>query len=499
MTIIGVDVGTSLVKAVAFDSEGEALAVTRREARVSRPRPGWSEQEMDEVWRAVASATAAIAERSNGDVEALAFTAQGDGCWLVDEQLRPTGPAILWNDARACGVVDRWMAEGVADAAFAVNGSVTFSGLANAILAWLAEHEPERLRRSAAALTCGGWIFARLTGELGVDPSDASAPFFDIRRRRYAPELLERFGLEWAERLLPPVRGDGRRLAPLSDRAAAELGLPPGLPVVMAPYDVAATMLGVGATRPGDACSILGTTLCTGVVVDSVPSAGPRSGVTLALDGGRWLRAFPTMAGTEVVSWAVRELGIGGYEELSRLVDGVPAGSHGLFVLPYLSPAGERAPFLAPDARGAVIGVSLEHDRAHLARAVLEGLAFVVRDCLRACSAAEHVRRCGLCGGGAANDVWCQMLADVTGVPTFRTHDAEVGAKGAYLVALAAIRRTPDVETAALDRVRVRDRFEPDAERSARYADLFDRFVALREVAAAQWRQLGELRAAAPA
>ncbi|MGW4794593.1 FGGY family carbohydrate kinase [Nonomuraea sp. NPDC004297] len=488
MAIICVDAGTTVIKAVGYDSAGVEAAVSRRETVVSRPAPGHAEQDMDAVWEAVAATVRDVTAQLGG-ADFVAVTAQGDGCWLVDASGRPTGPAILWNDARAASVVDAWTRDGLAAAAFRVNGSSAASGLPHAVLTWLRAHDPERLERSSTLLTCGGWIFSRMTGELAADESDASAPFMDLRARAYAPSLLALFGLEWAERLLPPIRPCP--VAGLSADAATTLGLPAGTPVVLAPYDIASTALGAGAVRPGQACGILGTTLCTEVVVGDPGLEGEPVGITIALPGG-YLRAFPTFAGTEVVQWTCRLLGLpepAGLGELAMLSE---PGARGLAFLPYLSPAGERAPFSDPLARGALLGLSFEHGREDVARAVLEGLTMVIRDCLAATGASPSELR--VCGGGSASATWLSLIADVTGLPVQRSADAEVGARGAYLVGLVATGAATSVEAAAAEHVRLRPAVEPDPARRTRYDRLFEDFRTLRGDTARTWPLLSELR-----
>ncbi|MBO0829983.1 MAG: carbohydrate kinase [Streptosporangiales bacterium] len=494
MCVLAVDVGTSMIKTVVFGDDGRELAVTRVATEVSRPHPGWAEQDMDAVWSAVVRTVREALPRTPDPVRFVALTAQGDGCWLVDEAGRPTGPAVLWSDGRAADAVEDWRRRGVLEAAFRRTGSLTFAGLPNAILAWLGTHDPDRLERSAAALFCGGWVFLRLTGAVAVDESDASAPFLDPATRAYADDVVDLFGLAWAKRLLPEVRGDDRRVAELTGAAADELGLPAGLPVVLAPYDVASTALGAGAVERGQACGILGTTLCTEVVRDGVETAGEPAGLTIALDSaGRVLRAFPTLAGTEVLGWAARVLDLDGPVELGELARRAEPGAGGVLFLPYLSPAGERAPFLDPHARGTWWGLSLEHDRTHVARSVFEGLSLVIRDCL--VEAAADVTELRVCGGGAASDDWCRLIADVTGVPTVRPADTEVGAKGAFLVGLVATGAEPDLARASERYVRVGAAREPDPARARAYTAGFEDFRAVRDIAARGWARLARTRA----
>lgn len=495
MAVVAVDAGTTMIKAVAFGEDGSERAVARENTRVLHPREGLAEQDMAEVWAAVATCVRAATAELDESVDAVAVTAQGDGCWLVDEERRPTGPAVLWNDARAASIVEGWRASGVLDEAFKRTGCTAFAGLPHAILRWLGEHDPDRLARSAAALTCGGWLFAALTGELAVDESEAAAPWLDVQRRDYDFELLDLYGLSpWARRLLPELRHDDQRVAPLRATAATTLGIPRGTPVVLAPYDIASTAIGVGAVHTGQACGILGTTLCTEIVAEQPDLAADPVGLTIPLGvPGRYLRAFPTLAGREVLDWAAGVLGLAGADELCRVAASAPAGARGLAFLPYLSPAGERAPFLDPDARGSLEGLSTEHDRSCIARAVVEGLTYVIRDCLR--SAPVPPREIRLSGGGANSTEWCELIADVTGVPTTRTAGTEAGAKGAFLTALVATGRDSDHEAAAARCVHTADTFEPDTGRTDRYTELFSSFLAARTDASHGWPRLRQVRA----
>jgi erythritol kinase len=492
MGAVCVDAGTTVIKAVGYDDEGTEVVVVRRSAAVAHPRPAWAEQDMTAVWLTVAECVREATEQLKSAVDFVAVTAQGDGCWLVDSAGEPTGPAILWNDGRAAEVVEEWTRSGVLGIAFRRNGSLTFAGLPNAILHWLNDHDPDRLARSHAALTCGGWIFARLTGEFVTDLSDGSAPFLDLETRTFSADLFQLYGLDWARRLLPEPR-EGYRVAPILPEIAAKLGLPPGTPVVLSPYDIASTATGVGAVDDGQACCILGTTLCTEVVTTRVDLGRQPAGLTIALSHpDRYLRAFPTLAGGEVITWACALLGLANAADLGELARQSDPGAHGLAFLPYLSPAGERAPFLDPTARGALLGLSLNHGREHVARAVMEGLSLVVRDCLDAARVRPIELR--LCGGGAASEPWSQLIADVIGIPVRRSVDAEVGARGAYLVGLVATEVMSDIGEAARRHVRVRDTFQPDADRRARYDQLYDDFLSLRAVETTQWPRLAAMR-----
>ncbi|KAB8161206.1 carbohydrate kinase [Streptomyces sp. 3MP-14] len=481
-----VDAGTTVIKAVVFDADGRERVVTRRDTAVAHPRRERAEQDMDEVWHAVVATVREAVQRAGAPVRFLALTAQGDGAWLVDAAHRPVRPAVLWNDGRAADTVTRWAEDGVLEAAYRVNGSLTNAGLPNAVLRHLADEEPGTLDAAHSVLTCGGWLFLRLTGVLGIDPSEASAPWLDIHAGAYSDDLLDAYGLGQHRRLLPPLLTEESRVAEVTAEAAERLGLPAGTPVVLAPYDIVSTALGVGATEPGQATCVLGTTLCTEVLIERPDTGGQPAGLTLDFGvPGRLVRAFPTLAGTGVLDWLVALLGLRDHAELTELAARVPAGAEGLRVLPYLSPAGERAPFLDPAASGLVTGALFTHGREHLARAVLEGLAHVIRDCLDA--APHRPVELGLCGGGAASDLWCQLIADITGVPAVRTEDSQVGAKGALLFASTLLGDHPDLTAAARALVRPSARREPDAATRAFHEAEHAEFLATRDLTASRW------------
>ncbi|MFW6692417.1 FGGY family carbohydrate kinase [Streptomyces sp. MAR4 CNX-425] len=490
MTAIAIDAGTTVVKAVGYGPDGAELTVARRPTRVTRPRPGWAEQDMTAVWEAVASAVREVAAALPAPPGFVAVTGQGDGAWLIDGQGRPTGPAVLWNDGRAAGIVDGWERDGTVAEAFGICGSRLSTGMPNAVLAWLRAHDPDRIARSRHLLTCGGWLFHQLTGEPAVDESEAAAPFLDIARRTWSDQLFELYGVEWARDLLPELRDDDHRVAALAPAAVAGTGLPPGVPVVLAPYDICATAIGSGAVSAGRACTILGTTLSTEIVTDTAATGSPDRagaepvGITVPLGvPGHYLRAFPTMSGGDMLDWGARLLGLSSAAELMELAERGAGDTAGVRFLPYLSPAGERAPFFDPAARGSLTGLSLDSSREDVARAVVEGVTLAIRDCLAAAPAVPGLLT--LSGGGTRSPFWMRLIADVTGVPVAIPADAEIGARGAWLTGAVATGREPDFPAAAARQVRIAASYEPDPARAAdgRFAE----FLRLRELHRPVW------------
>ncbi len=439
--LIGLDAGTSVVKATAFALDGDVTGVASRSTRTSCPAPGHTEQDVEELIAAVGAVVRELVANADPTVDStpnlLGITGQGDGLWLLDEAGRAVRPAILWSDARAVPIVSRWMASGVAEAAFRRSANAIFPGAAAPLMTALSEEEPESLTRAATAAYCKDAIVQRLTGARATDDSDASLPFLDPRSRRYDPELFKLFGLTAWRDLLPPIDPSPRPARPLTATGAALIGLPPGTLVVSGPFDLCATMIGAGVARIGDGLVSLGTTLGCGVLVDQVMTDGPVAGMTLCLPApDHWVRVMPAMVGTPSLEWVLALVGAGA-TDLDALLAESPPGAGGLVCLPFLSAAGERAPFIDPDARGQILGLSLETTKSQLVRAVCEGVAHAARHCLESAGLAANAT-VSICGGGVRSAAWRQILADVLQRPLVLARQPEVGARGAAMIALEA-------------------------------------------------------------
>ncbi|NUP24305.1 MAG: carbohydrate kinase, partial [Streptomyces sp.] len=268
---IGIDVGTSTVKAAAFDDTGRELAVEAHPVALSL-HSGHVEQDMEEVYAAVVGVLDALTTRIPGPVELAGLTGQGDGVWLVDADGRPVRPAASWMDGRAHELLDQWLADGTFETVFRRTGSAMFPGCPGPLLAWLDRHEPESLDAAATALYCKDMVFRRLTGAPATtDVSDASMPFLDPRTRAYDNRVVELLGLTHRRGLLAPI-GD-----PITTAEARE-GLPPGTPLANGPYDLPACALGAGVTAPGDGLLIVGTCLASLVATTDLDLKGEPAG-----------------------------------------------------------------------------------------------------------------------------------------------------------------------------------------------------------------------------
>ncbi|MEU5362919.1 FGGY-family carbohydrate kinase [Streptomyces sp. NPDC005925] len=457
---VGIDVGTSLVKAAAFDATGRQLAVEARPVALSL-RGGHAEQDMEEVYGAVVAVLDALTSAVPEPVELAGLTGQGDGVWLVDAAGRPVRPAASWMDGRAHRLVDRWLADGTFEAVFRLTGSAMFPGSPGPLLAWLDSHEPASLDAAATALYCKDMVFRRLTGApAATDVSDASMPFLDPRTRRYDNRVVELLGLTHRRRLLAPVSD------PAATAGTRGEGLPAGTRLANGPYDLPASALGAGVSAAGDGLLIVGTCLAALVATTDLDTGGEPAGLYISTDRpGHWLRAMPAMVGTAALDWVLSTTGVR-HEDVDGLLAGTPPGAHGVRVLPYFAPSGERAPFVAPGLRAELTGVTLETTRADLVRATCEGIGYAARHCLRAAGLTGTL---AVCGGGTRSPAWMQLLADVLGRP-LAVVEGEVGARGAVLA--AAERYGVALDAAAWTRPTAV--VEPDPGRATYYAKGFE-------------------------
>lgn len=470
-TRLGVDVGTSVVKAALFDSDGAAVAVHGRPLELRHGPNGAVEQDLEDILTGLREVVASVLSEAGRAPELLALTGQGDGCWLTDDQFRLVRPALSWLDGRAAELLNEWSAGGVVERVFRANGSALFPGAPAPLLAWLDRHEAGALDAATTAGYCKDAVFGRLTGVRATDPSDSSMPFGDGTGTGYSAEVLDATGLAHRRGLLAPITSPVPS-APLTPRGAELLGLPEGLPVSAGPFDFPACGFGGGLTEVGDALLIVGTTLGCLVRADRLHTSGEPAGFQVATgEPSRWLRAMPAMVGTASLDWLLRTLGLG-LDAVGEALATSPPGARGVSVLPYLAPSGERAPFVDPAASGQITGMRLTTDRHDLVRGMCEGLAYAARHCFEAAGRPADGRLV-VCGGGTRSEAWLRVFADVLGVPLELARTPEVGARGAVLVAARARGEALDVPTWTAPEAVV----EPDPARRTRYDDGYQHYL----------------------
>ena len=468
---IGIDAGTTAVKVVAFSVEGAQVAASARTLALHFGDAGEVEADMDAIWDATAACLReTYAALGDAGIAAVGVTGQGDGLWLLDADLRPLGPAPTWMDARSGDRVVAWQADGRADAVLATAGTPAFSGATPVLYAERAEAAPDELRRAAHALYCKDWVRLNLTGEPATDPTEASRALLDIRAGAYSRPLAETLGVTGLLEILPPVLPSAAVAGRVTRAAAAATGLPEGTPVATGLLDVYACGLGLGAVEDGDGWLIVGTTACVGVLLASPDERRVADGMVMAT--GRGTQAVEFLVPTSSVpnlEWARRALGLDHlpHEQTEALAACAGPGAGGVAYLPYGAPLGERAPFLDPHASASWLGMGYGTTPGQALRAVYEGIAFALAECVDALRLDGDIV---VSGGGARSSLLCQILADALRRPVIRLEIAESGALGAAITALVASGDVPD-ERAALDRFRpVRATFQPDAATGEVYA-----------------------------
>jgi xylulokinase len=464
--LVGLDVGTTGVKAVAISPDGAVLARAEEEYGLSTPRPGWAEQEPEQWWRAAEAALARLGVR---DVAGIGLSGQMHGLVALDEAERVLRPAILWNDQRTAAECEEIEEQIGLERLVALTGNRALTGFTAPKLLWLRRHEPAVFERIAHVLLPKDYVRLRLAGERASDVADASGTLlFDVAGRGWSDEVLA--ALELPRGWLPPALE--------SPEASAETA--EGIPVAAGAGDQAAGALGVGVDRPGPLSVVLGT---SGVVFAALPAfaADPEARVHAFCHAvpGRWHAMGVMLSAAGSLRWFRERLAPGeSYDSLLAEAERRPPGSEGLLFLPYL--AGERTPHADPGARGAFTGLSLRHDRGALTRAVLEGVAYGLRDSLELVASLGPRPETGrVSGGGARSALWVRIVASVLGIPLERTAVEEGAAYGAALLGGVAGGVFADVHEAVRACVHVRDVVQPEAEWTKVYDAGYERFRSL--------------------
>ena len=451
--LVGLDVGTSGVKAIAVSAaDGAVVARAERGYPLSTPHPGWAEQDPDDWWRA---AQAALGEL---DVEpaSIGLSGQMHGLVALDESDRVLRPAILWNDQRTaveCAQIEETVGF---ERLVRLTGNRALPGFTAPKLLWLRTHEPETYARIRHVLLPKDYVRLRLEGERAIDAADASGTLlFDVAHRRWSDELLGLLQLpaDW----LPPAFEST---------------------VIGGAGDQAAGAVGVGIDRPGPLSVVLGT---SGVVFGVLPrfEADPQARLHTFCHAvpDTWHAMGVMLSAAGAFAWLQQTLQAP-YETLIAEAGMWDAGSEGAFFLPYLT--GERTPHADPDATASFTGLTVRHDRGALTRALMEGVAYGLRDSfelLRAVGVEASVGR--ISGGGARSELWCRIVASVLDLPLERTAVEEGAAYGAALLGGVRAGVFADVGEAVGTCVRVTETVEPDPEWASVYADGYEHFKSL--------------------
>ncbi len=494
MSLLGIDVGTGGTRAVLIDSRGRVLtSATAEHAPMSSPHIGWAEQSPEDWWRAACQAIKACLSKGSpaDEVTAIGLTGQMHGLILLDENDQVVRPAIIWCDQRTeeeCREITNQVG---AKRLIELTANPALTGFTLPKIWWVRKHEPELWQRVRSLMLPKDYIRFRLTGARAIDVADASGTLMcDVVNRRWSKPMLEISRLD--EALLPKVFESQEITGRVHPEGAHAAGLKTGIPVVAGAGDQAAGAVGMGIVRPGAVSATIGT---SGVVfaATSVPVLEPRGRIHTFCHAipGRWHVMGVTQGAGLSLRWFRDQFGAGNedgrdlYDRLADEAAHTPPGADGLLWAPYLM--GERTPHLDPNARGALVGITAQHTRAHVIRAILEGVAFSLRDSLTLFrEIGVPVESIRLGGGGARSALWQQIQADIYGMPVELIEADEGAAYGAALLSGVGMGNWPSVEAACESAVRVAKRIEPNpkvaAQMDQQYAHYRKLYPALRAI-----------------
>jgi xylulokinase len=432
--VLGIDLGTSSVKAVVTDAAGNMVSATSAEYRVVAAQPGWAESAPEDWWAAVGSAVRESVARAGADPVAIGLSGQMHGLVMTEASGQALRPALLWADGRASPQLRAYRRLG--SAALNRLANPLTPGMAGPLLLWVAEHEKTIYDRARWALQPKDWLRLQLSGETFAEPSDASATLlYDVPGDCWDAATMSRLGLR--SDLLAPLLPSGAHLAGhLTPTAAAHLGLIAGTPIAAGAADTAAAMLGSGLVRQGELQLTIGTgaqLVTPRALADAAPGAGIHLYRTAFCAG--WYAMAATVNAGLALNWA-RNILNASWDELYAAAERAPEPGAPLF-LPHL--VGERTPYLDPNMRGAWTGLGLGHERGALLYAALEGVAFAVRDAFDALPGSHDADHLRLAGGGSTGAAWRQMLADVLELPLHAVDVPAASGRGAALMGAAAV------------------------------------------------------------
>ncbi len=479
---LGLDVSTTGAKALLVGANGRVISSATSPLHLSTPYPLWSEQDPDNWWEGIVTSvrqTLKSANASGKDVASIGLTGQMHGLVLLDGKGQVLRPAILWNDQRTADQCDTIRERLGKERLIQITGNDALTGFTAPKILWVQENEPDIYDKVRHILLPKDYVRYKLTGDFALDRAGgAGTLLFDLRQRTWSPEVLDALKIPAA--WLPPTFEGPAIAGSVSDEVAEITGLLAGTPVVGGGGDQAAQAVGVGAVEAGIIALTLGT---SGVVFatthapliqpegrlhafcHAVPNKWHFMGVMLSAAGSlQWYR--------DTLAPKIE------FDELVQEATAVPAGSEGLFFLPYLT--GERTPYPDPFARGAWVGLTVRHTRPHLTRAVLEGVSFGIKDSFTLIQEAGlgEIRQVRISGGGAKSPVWRQIMADILGVELVTVNTTEGAAFGAALLASVGAGRFESVEVACRDTIQVTGSTLP-GEDQGHYSPYYERYRAL--------------------
>jgi L-xylulokinase len=502
--LLGIDNGSTVSKAALFNLQGKEIAVASCKADTEYPHPGWTERDMEMLWQSTASAIREVLAKADVQPEEIAGignTGHGNGVYLLDKQGQPLRNGIQSMDSRAANVVTEWNQRNLHAQVFPFTIQSFWPAQPNALLVWLKKNEPENYAHLGAILMVKDYIKYRLTGEITGDYTDMSATsLMDVRNKCYSRELMALYGLSEAYDALPALKYSSEVVGQVTPGAAQETGLAAGTPVVGGLFDVDACAIGAGAINPNQACLVMGSWSINEVItLDPIVDPSLFMTTLFAIPG-----LFLTIEGSATsatnLEWFVNQCcgderveakrrGISVYEVCNEEVASLLPGSTNIIFHPFLYGSNVQ-----PTARAGFYGVAGWHTRAHLLRALYEGVVFGhLSHIEKLRSAGAHINSVRLAGGGSRSLVWSQMFADTVQVPMEITDGNELGARGAALAAGVGAGIYRDYAEAVQEAVSVIRVHEPISANTPLYLQRYTEYQRLVKMMQAPWEELNKL------
>jgi xylulokinase len=480
-TVIGIDCSTTTIKAIAWNRNGRPVAQARHSYETQNPKPSWYEQDAEEWWTGLCSCLQSLTRQLHKPgIESICITNQRESFVPVDAQGRPLRSAILWNDERSHLQLSLLEQRIGAERLHRITGKPLSMTPALPKMLWLAEHEPEVVEKTSKFLDPHAFLLHRLTGVLGTSLACADPQgLIDMARGSWSEEVITTMGFRMDQ--FPQLFAPGSLIGAISAEAAAATGLPAGLPVVAGAGDGQCAGLGVNATIERHAYLNLGTAVVAGVLSDAYITDLAFRTLCAPLPGSYYLETV-LKGGVFTVSWFVDRFapdlkGHASGQSIEQLLEEeaarVPPGSLGLLLVPYWH--NTMSPYWDPAASGITIGWTGAHGRQHFYRSILEGIAFEQRlmgeGLMKALG--RRIEKYLVTGGGSSSDLWCRILADVTGIPMQRTQALDATCLGAGILAAAAMGWYTDLPAAARAMVVTEREFLPNPENQGTYDRLY--------------------------
>lgn len=488
MYLLGIDVGTTLIKTIVSDEEGNVVSSAEREVGVEHQKAGWAEQDAELLWKTTSESIKLALSKKGiepGSIAGISVTGQMNCSFLIDKHGEPVRKGIIWLDSREEKekVLRRWDEDGTSELIYKKTGHAPMACLQLLHMWWLAKNEPETLRKARIHLGCKDWIRYKLTGDEGfMDHTEASVTgLFDPVKKEWDEEILQLIGVDSS--IFKPTKGSQECAGEVTAEASKETGLKKGTPVAVGAGDVCATALGAGCTEEGQGIAIIGTAGIYALTTNR-PMFDPKRnwGVNCHALKDKYLLLAPSLTAGSTLKWfrdamipecereKVESDGKRIYSYLDDLAAKVPPGANGLMFWPFFN--GERSPINKPTARGSFMGLTLWTKREDMIRAILEGAAYSAKDNFSLFEEVQ-IKEIRISGGGKKSDLWCSIFADVLGYPLSITSSEEGGAMGSIILAGCASKIFDNATVGAKRIVKVEKVIEPNKENNSKYTKLF--------------------------